>query len=276
MTENIKTTLLLTSLTLLFIWIGGMLAGKTGMIIAFLVAVGMNFWAYYNSDKSVLAHYHAIEVGDHNAPDLMEIVERLTYKARLPMPKVYIIPDQIPNAFATGRNAENSAVAVTEGLLDLMDYEEIEAVIAHEISHINHSDILISTVAATIAGAISMLINFGMMFGGDRERPNVIVMLILMFLAPMAASIIQMTISRSREYKADAGAAYLTGHPEWLQSALAKLENYNAHGMMHDASNETAHMFIINPFTGKDISFANLFRTHPTTQDRIDRLEQYK
>lgn len=274
--ENIKTTLLLTSLTLLFIWIGGMLAGKMGMIVAFVVAVGMNFWAYYNSDKSVLDHYHAIEVGHHNAPELMEMVERLTYRANLPMPKVYIIPDPIPNAFATGRNAENSAVAVTEGLLDLMDEQEVEAVIAHEISHINHSDILISTVAATIAGAISMIVNFGMMFGGDRERPNFIVMLVLMFLAPLAASIIQMTISRSREYKADAGAAHLTGHPEWLQSALYKLENFNAQGVMHDASKETAHMFIINPFTGKDISFANLFRTHPTTQDRIAHLEQLK
>lgn len=274
--ENLKTTALLTGLTLLFIWIGGMLAGQTGMIIAFVVAIGMNFWAYYNSDKSVLEHYHAIEVGQHNASELMEMVERLTYKANLPMPKVYIIPDPIPNAFATGRNAKNSAIAVTEGLLDLMDSEEVEAVIAHEISHINHSDILISTVAATIAGAISMLINFGMMFGGDRDRPNFIVMIALMFLAPMAASIIQMTISRSREYKADEGAAKLTGHPEWLQSALYKLENFNAHGVMHDASKETAHMFIINPLTGKDISFANLFRTHPTTQDRIDYLERLK
>lgn len=270
--ENIKTTMLLVSLTVFFVWMGNLLAGQMGMIIALVVAIGMNFWAYYNSDKAVLAHYNAIEVGHHNESELMEMVERLTYKANMPMPKVYIIPDLAPNAFATGRDANNSAIAVTEGLLNLMDSNEVEAVVAHELSHINHSDILISTVAATIAGAITMLINFGMMFGGSKERPNMIVMMALMFLAPMAASIIQMTISRSREYKADAGAAEMTGHPEWLQSALYKLENMNAQTVMPNASKETAHMFIINPLTGQELSFQNLFRTHPSTQDRIDAL----
>ena len=272
--ESIKTTLLLTEMTLFFITIGGMLAGQMGMIIAFIVAIGMNFWAYYNSDKAVLKHYNAIEVNYDNASELLEMVKRLTYKADLPMPKVYIIPDPVPNAFATGRNANNAAVAVTEGLLDTLDTNEVEAVIAHELSHIKHSDILISTIAATIAGAISMIVNFGMMFGGGRDRPNMIVQIALMVLAPLAASIIQMSISRSREYKADEGAAKLTGHPEWLASALMQLENFNAGGLVKEASKETSHMFIINPFTGKDISFAGLFRTHPTTADRIQRLGQ--
>lgn len=275
--QNLKTTALLVGLTLLFIWIGQMIAGQMGMVIAFVIAIAMNFWAYYNSDKQVLAHYNASPVDHNNAPELIEMVERLTQKAHMPMPKVYIIPDQLPNAFATGRNANHAAVAVTEGLLNLMDNNEIEAVIAHELSHIKHADILISTVAATIAGAIAMLISIGMFFGGNnRDRPNFIVMMALMFLAPMAASVIQMTISRSREYKADAGAAALTGHPEWLQSALLKLENFNSQGMMQEASKETAHMFIINPLTGKDISFKNLFRTHPKTEDRIAHLEGLK
>ena len=272
--ESFKTTILLTGMTLFFITIGGMLAGQMGMIIAFIVAIGMNFWAYYNSDKAVLSHYNAIEVNHDNATELLDMVERLTQKAELPMPKVYIIPDPIPNAFATGRNAQNAAVAVTEGLLDTLDTNEVEAVIAHELSHIKHSDILISTIAATIAGAISMIVNFGMMFGGGQNRPNIVVQIALMVLAPLAASIIQMSISRSREYKADEGAARLTGHPEWLASALMQLEKYNSGRLVKEASKETSHMFIINPFTGKDISFAGLFRTHPTTQDRIDRLGQ--
>lgn len=194
------------------------------------------------------------------------------------MPALYIIPDQQPNAFATGRDYNHAAVAVTEGLLNLLDENEVEAVIAHELSHIKHYDMLIGTVAATMAGAIAMLANFGMMFGGgDREnRPNPIIMIVLMLLMPLAASIIQMTVSRSREYMADEGAARMTGHPEWLQSGLAKLDNYANRIQMHDADPQTAHMFIINPFTGRDFSLQNLFRTHPTTQDRIDRLEQLK
>ena len=274
--EQFKTYALMAGLTLMFIWVGGMLGGRAGMLIAFLIAAGMNFYAYYYSDKQVLKHYHAIPVDQSNAPGLYEIVTRLTNRAGLPMPALYIIPDQQPNAFATGRNYDNAAVAVTEGLLNLLDENEVEAVIAHELSHIKHYDMLIGTVAATIAGAIGMLANFGMFFGGDRDRPNPIIMIALMIIAPLAATVIQMTISRNREYMADEGAARMTGHPEWLQSGLAKLENYARGISMHDADPQTAHMFIINPFTGKDVSLQNLFRTHPTTQDRIDRLEQLK
>jgi len=275
--EKLKTYGLMTGLTLLFIWFGGMLAGQMGMIIAFIAAGGMNFYAYYHSDTQVLKHYNAMPVDQHTASGLYEIVSKLTQRANLPMPALYIIPDQQPNAFATGRDYEHAAVAVTEGLLNLMTDEEVEAVIAHELSHIKHYDMLIGTVTATIAGAIAMLANFGMFFGGgDRERPNMFVMMALMFIMPMAASVIQMTVSRNREYMADEGAAKMTGHPEWLQSALAKLDSY-AHGtVMHDADPQTAHMFIINPFTGKDMSMKQLFSTHPTTESRIERLEALK
>jgi heat shock protein HtpX len=275
--EQFKTYALMTGLTLLFVWFGGMIGGQTGMIIAFLVAAGMNFYAYYYSDTQVLKHYHAIPVDHNSATGLYEIVERLTQRANLPMPALYIIPEAQPNAFATGRNYEHAAVAVTEGLLNLMTEEEVEAVIAHELSHIKHYDMLIGTVAATIAGAIAMLAQFGMFFGGDRDRPtNPIVMIALMIIMPLAATVIQMTVSRNREFMADEGAARMTGHPEWLQSALAKLDNYARGTMMHDADPQTAHMFIINPFTGKDMSLKQLFSTHPSTEQRIERLEALK
>lgn len=276
--EQFKTYALMTGLTLLFIWFGGMIAGQNGMIIAFIAAAGMNFYAYYYSDTQVLKHYHAIPVDRDHATGLYEIVERLTHRANLPMPALYIIPEAQPNAFATGRNYEHAAVAVTEGLLDLMTAEEVEAVIAHELSHIKHYDMLIGTVTATIAGAIAMLAQFGMFFGGngDRDRPNLFVTLALMFIMPLAASVIQMTVSRNREFMADEGSAKMTGHPEWLQNALAKLDNYARGTIMHDADPQTAHMFIINPFTGKDMSLKQLFSTHPSTEQRIERLEALK
>ncbi|MBU1668330.1 zinc metalloprotease HtpX [bacterium] len=275
--EQLKTYALMIGLTLLFIWFGGMIAGKTGMIIAFLVAIGMNFYAYYYSDQQVLKHYHAIPVDQNSASGLYRIVSKLTHRANLPMPKLYIIPEEMPNAFATGRDYNHAAVAVTEGLLELLTEEEVEAVIAHELSHIKHYDMLIGTVAATISGAIAMLANFGMFFGGNSEnRPNPIVMMVLMIIMPMAAMIIQMTVSRSREFMADEGAARMTGHPEWLQSALQKLENYARRMTLHEAEPQTAHMFIINPFTGKDFSMKQLFSTHPTTQQRVERLEALK
>ena len=274
--EQFKTYALMVGLTLLFIWVGGMLGGRAGMTIAFVIAAGMNFYAYYYSDTQVLKHYHAIPVDHNSATGLYEIVERLTHRAGLPMPALYIIPDQQPNAFATGRDYDHAAVAVTEGLLNLLTEEEIEAVIAHELSHIKHYDMLIGTVAATMAGAIAMLANFGMFFGGDRDRPNPIVMIALMIIAPLAATVIQMTISRNREFMADEGAARMTGHPEWLQSGLAKLDNYARGISMHDADPQTAHMFIINPFTGKDVSLKQLFSTHPSTEQRIERLEALK
>jgi heat shock protein HtpX len=272
--EQFKTYILMTGLTLLFIWFGGLIAGQMGMIIAFIAAMGMNFYAYFYSHEQVLKHYHAIPVDRHSAEGLYAIMDRLVRKANLPMPKLYIIPEQQPNAFATGRDYEHAVVAVTEGLLELLSEEEVEAVIAHELSHIKHYDMLVGTITASIAGAIAMLANFGMFFGGDREeRPNPMVMMALMFIMPMAATIIQMTVSRNREFMADEGAARMTGHPEWLQSALRKLDNYARGTVMHDADPQTAHMFIINPFTGKDFSMKQLFSTHPSTEQRIARLE---
>jgi heat shock protein HtpX len=274
--EQFKTYALMIGLTLIFIWFGGMIGGQSGMLIAFLVAAGMNFYAYYYSDTQVLKHYHAIPVERDHATGLYEIVERLTQRANLPMPALYIIPEAQPNAFATGRDYEHAAVAVTEGLLDLMSEEEVEAVIAHELSHIKHYDMLIGTVTATIAGAIAMLANFGMFFGGDKDRPNPVVMIAMMIIMPLAATVIQMTVSRNREFMADEGAARMTGHPEWLQSALSKLDSYARGTVMHDADPQTAHMFIINPFSGQNLSLQQLFSTHPSTEQRIARLEALK
>jgi len=277
--EQFKSIFLLTGLTLLLIFIGGYFGGTSGMVIAFIIACGMNLYSYYYSDKLVLKHYNAVEVNRQSAPLLYDMVGRLAYQAQIPMPSLYIVPDPTPNAFATGRNPENAAVAVTEGLLDLLNEEEVEAVIAHELSHVKHYDILTSTIAATLAGAISILANmmqFGALLGGNNNRPHPIITIVLALIMPFAAMMIQMAVSRSREYLADEGAARLTGHPEWLQSALAKLQRYSEQGSLHEATEATAHMFIMNPFNGKDISFKDLFRTHPRTEDRIARLETLK
>ena len=277
--EVIKTVVLLTIMTLLFVWVGGVVGGTQGMLIALVMAGVMNFVSYFYSDTLVLKHYRAVEVTQREARGLYGIIERLAQKANLPMPKVYIIPEHVPNAFATGRNPQNAAVAVTEGLLELLDEDEVEAVLAHELSHVRHYDILVGTIAATIAGAIGVLANmmqFGAMVGSDKNRVNPIVMIVLAIILPLAAAVIQMAISRNREYMADEGAARLTRHPEWLQSALAKLSNYNRQGSMQSATQESAHMFIINPFSGKNIYFASLFSTHPSTEDRIARLEELK
>ena len=277
--EQMKTVFFLTLLTVLFVFIGFSFGGATGALFAFLIAGGMNFYAYYYSDTQVLKHYNAVLVEDRRNY-IYKIVEKLTYKANLPMPKVYIIPDRVPNAFATGRNYQNSAVAVTQGLVDLLNEREIEGVIAHELSHIRHYDILIGTIAAVFAGAIAMIANFmqfSSMFGGNnRQGVHPIVMLLMAIVLPIAASIIQMTVSRSREFLADEGAARLTNDPGGLQSALSKLESYAKRGQINEATEETAHMFIINPFAGRDIKFGNMFRTHPTTEDRIARLEELK
>ena len=275
--EQFKTYALMIGLMLVFISFGGMIAGQVGMLIAFIIASGTNLYAYYYSDEQVLKHYNAIPVDRSSAKELYDMVNRLTINANLPMPQIYIIPDKIPNAFATGRNYDNSAIAVTEGLLDLLDMEEVEGVIAHELSHIKNYDMLIGTVSASIAGAIAMLANFGMMFGGsNRERPNPIVMIALIIIMPMVASVIQMSVSRSREFMADEGAGRLTGHPEWLQRALSKLENYAQRGVIHDADPQTAHLFIINPFSGVKDKMQSLFSTHPSTNERIERLEELK
>ena len=279
--EQIKTIFLLTFLTLLFVFIGFSFGGTTGMLIAFLIALGMNFYAYYYSDQQVLKHYNATPLNDVRHP-VYRITQKLTQKAGLPMPKVYLIPDHTPNAFATGRNYEHAAVAVTMGLYEMLNEQELEGVIAHELSHIKHYDILIGTIAAVIAGAIAMIANmmqFGAMFNNsnDRQGSSPIMMILMAILLPIAASIIQMSVSRSREFMADEGAARMTGNASGLQSALSKLENYARKGYeVHNATEQTAHMFIINPFSGLKTSLGGLFRTHPTTEDRIARLEELK
>lgn len=277
--EQFKTFLLLGSMSVVLVFIGGFLGGQTGMLMALMIAGGMNFYAYYFSDTAILTHYNATEVDPREAPMVYRVVERLVERANLPMPKVYIIHDHIPNAFATGRNPQHAAVAITTGLLELLNEDEVEAVMAHELSHVRHRDILVATVAATIAGAIAFIANmlqFGAIFGRNHRNGNPILMIVMAILLPIAASIIQMTISRSREFMADEGAARLTGHPEWLQNALVKLTNYNNRGEVQGATPENAHMFIISPFDGKNFTFSNLFRTHPTTQQRLERLEILK
>ena len=276
--EQIKTIFLLTLLTVLFVMLGAYFGGQSGALIGLLLAGGMNFYAYFYSDKMILKHYHAEPVTPEQNPRLHRIITSLARKADLPEPAMYIIREQTPNAFATGRNPEHAAVAITEGLLSMLTDEEVEAVMAHELSHVKHRDMLVATVAASIAGAIAMIANFmqfGAMFGNNRDR-NPMVMILLSILLPIAASVIQMTISRSREFMADEGSARITGHPEWLQSALRKLETYNTRGFVQGATPENAHLFIVSPFSGKNVSFGNLFRTHPATEQRIARLEQLK
>ncbi|MBE9817653.1 zinc metalloprotease HtpX [Campylobacter concisus] len=279
--EIFKTAFLMVALMLIFIAVGGYIGGEHGMMIAFLIAAGTNIFSYFFSDTIVLKRYNAIPVDESNAHGLYEIVSRLTQKANLPMPKIYIIPEEVPNAFATGRNPSHAAVAVTEGLLKILNENEIEGVLAHELSHVRHYDILTGSIAAILAGAIAMLANFAKIGGiagqsGSSRRGggNAIVMLALAILMPIAATIIQMAISREREYKADKGAAYLTGHPEWLASALRKLESYSNSYVMQNASEQSAHMFIVNPFGSLTNKLGVLFRTHPNTSDRIAELER--
>lgn len=278
MNNTLKTIFFMTLLTVLFIMIGGLLGGRTGMIIAFIFALGMNLFSYWFSDKIVLSMYKAKEVTEAEAPELYSIVRNLTQKGGLPMPKVCIIQNPAPNAFATGRNPKNSAVAVTTGLLQLLDRDEIEGVIAHELSHIYGRDILIGTIAATFAGAIMMLADWAkwaMIFGGHRDREDnnplgMIAAIVAMIIAPIAALLIQMAISRSREYIADQRGASLSGKPASLASALKKI-SYGVQAAPMDAKPATAHMFIMNPLTGK--SLLNLFSTHPPVEERIKRLE---
>ena len=279
--EIFKTAFLMVALMLIFIAVGGYIGGEHGMMIAFLIAAGTNIFSYFFSDTIVLKRYNAIPVDESNAHGFYEIVSRLTQKANLPMPKIYIIPEEVPNAFATGRNPSHAAVAVTEGLLKILNENEIEGVLAHELSHVRHYDILTGSIAAILAGAIAMLANFakvggiaGQSSGSRRGGGNAIVMLALAILMPIAATIIQMAISREREYKADKGAAYITGHPEWLASALRKLESYSNSYIMQNASEQSAHMFIVNPFGSLTNKLGVLFRTHPSTSDRIAELQR--
>ena len=261
----------MAAMIVLFGLIGAGLYGQTGMIIAFVVAVAINFGSYWFSDKIVLKMYKATEVGPSEAPELYRMVDRLRQNAALPMPKLYVIPNDQPNAFATGRNPENAAVAVTNGIVRLLSPQELEGVIAHELAHIKNRDILTSTIAATLAAAITMLARFGMFAGGDRDRGGAIVNLLMIFLAPLAAFIIQMAISRAREFAADRTGAEICGNPRSLASALERLQS-GAERVRMDANPATAHMFIVNPFAGGMSGLRTLFSTHPSTDKRIQRL----
>ena len=274
----VRTAILLAGMTALFMGVGFMIAGEAGMLIALLFAAGMNFFAYWGSDKVVLRMYGAREVSQADAPALYNVVQQLAAKAELPMPRVYIIENDQPNAFATGRNPENAAVAATTGLLRNLTHEEIAGVMAHELAHVKNRDTLIMTITATIAGAISMLANFAMfsgLFGGNRNNPlGIVGVLLVAILAPMAAMLVQMAISRTREYAADRMGAEISGHPLWLASALDKLER-GAQSIDNQAAEKnpaTAHMFIVNPLHAHSID--NLFSTHPKTANRIKRLRE--
>ncbi len=271
-----KTAVLLAGMTALFIGIGFMLGGQTGMVIALLFAAGTNVYAYWNSDKAVLSMHGAQAASETQNPELYAMIARLADNAGLPMPKIYVMDNPQPNAFATGRNPENAAVAATTGLMQQLNYDEIEGVMAHELAHIQNHDTLIMTVTATIAGAISMLANFSMFFGGrDRNNPmGLIGTIAMMLLAPIAAMLVQMAISRTREYAADRRGAEICGKPHALANALRKIAS-GAEQIENDtaeANPATAHMFIINPLSGARMD--NLFSTHPNTQNRIEALEQ--
>ena len=280
--NGFRTTILLAALTALVVWIGQMFGGANGAVIALVFAGAMNFFSYWFSDKIVLKMYGAQEISANDDPELYGIVRDLTARAGLPMPKVYIIPEETPNAFATGRNPEHAAVAVTQGIRRILDKRELAGVLGHELSHVKHRDILISSIAATLAGAISYLAymaQWAAIFGGgsrDREEggSNIFSLLFMMIVAPMAAMLIQMAVSRSREYMADEGGAKVSGDPLALASALRKLEMgaQNIPLQVSDATaNSTAHMFIVNPLTGAGL--AKLFSTHPPMEERIARLE---
>jgi heat shock protein HtpX len=277
MGNTFKTAFLLTALTLLLMFIGQYFGGQRGMVIALVFAAVMNFVSYFFSDKIALAMYRARPVTREELPRAYQAVERLTQKAGLPMPKIYVIPTDSPNAFATGRNPAHASVAVTQGILDLLTDEELEGVLAHELGHVRNRDILISSIAATLAGAITYLAQMGrwaMIFGGmerdSREREGGgLAALVMLIVAPIAAMLIQLAVSRSREYQADETGAHITGNPYALASALAKLDAYSRRVPMM-ATPSTAHLFIIQPRLG--MSFANLFSTHPPIAKRIERL----
>ena len=278
--NSLKTTMLMALLMALMVALGGIFAGHTGMTVMLIIALGMNFFSYWFSDRMVLSMYNAQEVDRSSAPELYGLVEKLAGRAGLPMPRVYIINEDAPNAFATGRNPSNAAVAVTTGLMRALDYNEISGVLGHELAHVKHRDILISTIAATMATVISYaasIAQWAAIFGGGRssddDRGGIIGLIVTAIVAPIAAALIQMAISRSREYSADEGGAEICGNPNYLAAALEKIEYYALHGApLPEATPATAHMCIINPLTGRDISFKSLFSTHPDTQERIARL----
>ena len=270
-----RTAILLAALTALFMGIGFLIGGQSGMIIALLVAGGMNLFAYWNSDKMVLRMYGAREVDERSAPELYDLVRQLAGNAGLPMPKVYIMENPQPNAFATGRNPEHAAVAVTTGLMHAVTHDELAGVLAHELGHIKHHDTLLMTITATIAGAISMLANFAFFFGGRGSGNNqvgFIGALALMILGPLAAGLVQMAISRTREYEADREGAEISGRPLWLASALEKIAGaaHQIPNMVAERNPASAHLFIVNPLSGARMD--NLFSTHPSLENRVARL----
>lgn len=271
----VKTTMLLTVMTMLFMLVGYLLAGQTGMLMALVMAAAMNVFSWWNSGAMVLRMHNAHEVNAESAPILYSMVEQLSANADLPMPKVYVLETDQPNAFATGRNPQNGAVAASSGLLDRLSEEEVAAVMAHELAHIKNRDTLTMTITATLAGAIGMLANFAFFFRGDRNNPlGFIGVIAAMILAPLAAGIVQMAISRTREYQADHDGAVICGNPIWLASALEKIEAY-ARGIYNapaEQAKSTAHMFIINPLNGETMD--SLFSTHPNTSNRIAALVQ--
>ena len=275
----LRTAILLAGLTALFMGVGFLIGGQSGALIALVIAAGMNLFAYWNSDKAVLSMTGAQEVDERTAPDVVRMVAELAQRAGLPMPRVYLMDNPQPNAFATGRNPENAAVAVTTGLLQHLSREEVAGVIAHELAHIRNRDTLIMTITATFAGAISMLAQFGMFFGGNRDSNHgggmgIIGTLAMVILAPIAAMLVQMAISRTREYSADELGAQIVGQPEWLASALRQLENA-AHQIPNETAERnpaTAHMFIVNPLSGQRMD--NLFSTHPATENRVAALQE--
>jgi heat shock protein HtpX len=281
MRSAIKTTILLGTLTGLLILIGGVFGGRSGAEIAFVIALAMNFFSYWFSDKMVLKAYGAQELDAAAAPELYSIVQELAQEAHIPVPRMYLIDTDTPNAFATGRNPHHAAVAVTRGILRICSRDELKGVLGHELSHVINRDILTSSIAATLAGAIMILASmarWGAIFGGfggggdDDRRGGMVELLLMAFLAPLAATMIQLAVSRTREYQADASGAHLTHHPLYLASALRKLEAANER-MPMDAGPATAHLFIVNPLTAQQGIMSRLFSTHPPLEERIRRLE---
>jgi heat shock protein HtpX len=273
----LRTAILLAGLTALFMGLGYLIGGSRGAIIALLIAAATNLFAYWNSDRMVLSTYGAHEVDQRSAPELVRMVADLAHRAELPMPRVFVMDNPQPNAFATGRNPQNAAVAVTTGLLQSLSPEELAGVIAHELAHVKNHDTLLMTITATIAGAISMLAQFGFFFGGHRNNnsgPGAIASIVMMILGPLAAMLVQMAISRTREYAADNLGGRIAGQPMWLASALVKIENaaHQIPNMAAEHNPATAHMFIVNPLSGRGMD--NLFTTHPSTENRIAALQR--
>lgn len=278
--NSLRTVFLMTLVAVLFMFVGQILGGSSGLIIAFVIAMGMNFFSYWKSDKLVLRMYKAEEVDRNSHPDLFRMVEELCRKAELPLPKLYIIPQQQPNAFATGRNPENSAVAVTQGILKALDREELRGVIAHELAHIKNRDILTQTMVTTVVSALSMMAQFAYFLpiggGSNNDGPNPLVALLVLITAPIAAMMLQAAISRTREYEADRVGAEISGKPQSLASALQQIEQAAKQIPMNvseSAMRSTSHMFPVNPFSGKRLM--SLFSTHPPTEERIENLNEF-